>query len=488
MSASRKPAKPKTKAPKPETAAGAGDKPRVLAKDSLSHTKTARSLLAHAGSMPAGTVIAVQGAWGRGKTDTLRRISQETQVLEATKAWPAPVWLNPWQYGTPDLLTPLVTELVKRIGEKDKGSLEGVRKTAETLLRAANAIMFKGLNVVVPHGNMLEAASRPVDDYIRYLFGTLDKPSGANQDVDTVAVMADRFRDLVGAYLEGQGEGARLIICIDDLDRCLPDHQVAILEALYFLTSARADATFLIALDPTLVKEAAIAHYGTAHFDTDQYLNKIFDLRINLPAIRDQDLNRLIAAYFERPFTIAATGESETLSGLLSQHMGRGEVNTLVGDIQTLFWLPSLRNPRLIDRTFSKAFLFMSVTADNLDTDFWKEARGQRYWASFFAWLALAERWPVIRSLLQHLRLDDFNTYLHSITRFYDEENFTRSHHISRSNFFTRLPALEDHPDIGEFFRNSIRSQIDAEQGERGRASYISPFPAIDDALVSVGL
>jgi hypothetical protein len=91
----------------------------------------------------------------------------------------------------------------------------------------------------------MDAAQEPIDQLIdRALEGDNRRPDA---DADPVHEMAVRFRELVDVVLSqpdssrdsatGQ-PGKPLLICIGDLDRCLPDHQIAMLEAMHFLTSA----------------------------------------------------------------------------------------------------------------------------------------------------------------------------------------------------------------------------------------------------------
>ncbi len=48
-----------------------------LVKDALSHDSFADAVLRHGYALPQSSVIALQGPWGRGKTDVLRRIHEK---------------------------------------------------------------------------------------------------------------------------------------------------------------------------------------------------------------------------------------------------------------------------------------------------------------------------------------------------------------------------------------------------------------------------
>ena len=118
----------------------------------------------------------------------------------------------------------------------------------------------------------------------------------------------------------------RLVIIIDDLDRCRPEQIVEILEALNFLTSA-GECFILLGIDESQVEHAVGLYYGKIaeetmkeSTDTEQgadkigkrngevggageyearrsyarnYLKKLINLRITVPVIDDRELSQL---------------------------------------------------------------------------------------------------------------------------------------------------------------------------------------------------
>src|SRR5688500_13273633 len=73
--------------------------------DGLLHSDFAKRLIRIVQDIPRGSVVGIQGAWGRGKTDILSRLA--ILANEPSDLISHVFWLNPWQYGTSDLLTPL---------------------------------------------------------------------------------------------------------------------------------------------------------------------------------------------------------------------------------------------------------------------------------------------------------------------------------------------------------------------------------------------
>src|SRR5262245_32787141 len=99
--------------------------PEVIAQrassDALRHREVAGAVIRHMDALPLGSVISIQGSWGRGKTDVLARAYVELQERARREGHPAPLWLNPWQYGTPDLIRPVVVNLLSRLRPEQRG-------------------------------------------------------------------------------------------------------------------------------------------------------------------------------------------------------------------------------------------------------------------------------------------------------------------------------------------------------------------------------
>ena len=447
--------------------------------DALNHQYLASALISHVEALPLGSVISIQGSWGRGKTDVLARAYSELCLRAKENGHPEPLWLNPWQYGIPDLIKPVVLNLLERL-PPGKRSSTTLRRAAKTLLRAGNAMLFKALTVVAPFGEVIGAAEGSVDDFLNELF-----EPGGNQaaiDADPVAVMAERFRDLVDEYLALMDqENGRLIVCVDDLDRCLPDHQIAMLEAIYFLTGAKANCSFLVALDPTLVQQAAVTHYKTAGFDSNQYLDKLFDLRISLRALRDKSIEGLIDAELDRKVVFG--GRPVSVGSLFVEAFAveNTQIRETFGGVIDL---PEITNPRLIRRIFERLQLLARAVLNSQDA----RLHDDQMFLSTVIWCIISERWPQLRQILQASARSGWLGNLEFIAKFYgweggdsnerERQAFERSLERLR-NFTIRLPDKDRHPDVGEFIYEQIV--------DRGQ-DLIDKLMVVDDTMLDLGL
>jgi hypothetical protein len=455
------------------------------AQDALGHDVVAQAVAGHITGLPPGSVISVQGPWGRGKTDVVTRVfdlySQDPRA-------PEPLWIDPWRYGRPDLIRPVVVALLDRMRNKRPENGDRFRKAAASLLHASNAMLFKAVEVFVPFGAIAGAAQPSVDKLIDDVL-TRDDQQQPDADADPVHEMAVRFYELVDEVLAQENRAARpgqdqadrlgkpLLICVDDLDRCLPDHQIAMLEAIHFLTSAGANCSFLVALDPVLVRQAAITHYRTDGFDSNQYLDKLFHLRVNLTALQPGRIGELVDVELAAP---ASRDGAHVPATVLLEGLG-AEPAAVKASFETVFYVPELTNPRLVHRVFERLCLAAAANAGHDHPGL----RDQAGLGDLVAWCAVAERWPQVRQMLQASPEQNWMANLTAICNLYGiwgaADKLSAADKASRlekaRSITGELPGRDRAPNLGEFISTRILRSYHPER-----------LKMFDDILVSFGL
>ena len=105
------------------------------------------------------------------------------------------------------------------------------------------------------------------------------------------------FHDVVGHLLEETGNlirewvgDGRAVVFVDDLDRCLPEHAIQLLEALKLFLN-EAPCIFVVGADRTVIEQAIRQHYHMPEkFLEREYLDKIVHLPFNLPPVTAQNI------------------------------------------------------------------------------------------------------------------------------------------------------------------------------------------------------
>jgi len=91
------------------------------------------------------------------------------------------------------------------------------------------------------------------------------------------------IEELVKEFLDSllSEKGNRLVIFIDELDRCKPSYAVHLLERMkHYFTNER--ITFVFSVNIAELQHTVKKHYGS-DFDGSRYLDRFFDLRVALP-------------------------------------------------------------------------------------------------------------------------------------------------------------------------------------------------------------
>ncbi len=444
-----------------ETAIEANKLREVVPPDGLRHEDLARTIRHALRNLPAGSVIALEGEWGRGKTDVLARVARDEwdggdKTLEG-----GCLWLNPWQYGNADLLQPLVMELGRRAAasQANNGQKAKIIETAGLILRASVQLGFGFAKLHTPVPTPIDAAAKATDGLLEHLF----LPTGPPPATDPIATMAANFRQLVDLALAAQNKGpaARLLICVDDIDRCLPERQVALLQAFHFLLGAQARASILIAFDPELVREAVHTHYHAPNFDVDRFLDKMFHLRVPLPSLNGEELGPMIENLFAKAPAdrLNTIGLGAQLAEVLGFQSGEADVRrAFCGVLQS----SACANPRLVRRIADRTLLFAYTGVSG------PKLTGPGGAEVFFAWLLICERFTGFRRYLQRMEAVDFDRWLNSLMLTGDSRDgseFTRKLESllgePSSKVLVQLlhrNAIKNAPKLGELWRSIDQS------------------------------
>lgn len=258
--------------------------------------------------------IGVYGDWGAGKSSVLafieQQFAQEPDVLVIT--------FNGWLFqGYEDtksaLMESVVTELVRNQPTNQKAL-----RLAKSLLDKIN--WFK-IAKVGAAGMMTLAATAATAhiapamapmvaghgalSFLSSLFAPKPEKKGDDKDKEKDIDYEDFIRDEAGGTMPGQFQQFRqqfreliqtasiskLVVLVDDLDRCLPQTVIEILEAIRLFLFVEG-TTFVLSADEHLIEYAVRKHFPDLPVDrteyTRNYLEKLVQIPFRLPL-----LNRL---------------------------------------------------------------------------------------------------------------------------------------------------------------------------------------------------
>jgi len=236
--------------------------------------------------------VGIRGGWGTGKS-TLLRLTEEALVRDHPGRVIA-VRVDPWEFESAEhfrstLVETVLTELNDRIGD-DTGLGEKMRrligrvrfgKIATSLLKGlATVPIDAGWGMV---GQLVKGMTADVDSFVA-------PPDDPDVLPATMHGFQAEFASLIAELHDKQGI-EKVVVLVDDLDRCLPDAVIESLEAIKLFLSVDRMA-FVIAADEDMVRSAiaaSLAGTGRASAFADLYLEKIVQLPLTIPALTPDD-------------------------------------------------------------------------------------------------------------------------------------------------------------------------------------------------------
>ena len=114
---------------------------------------------------------------------------------------------------------------------------------------------------------------------IPQIIRNIDSDTNPFDDIVKSKALAERINEFIDNLIPERGE--RLLIIIDELDRCKPDYAVKLLERIkHYFNNDRVTFVFSVNL---LELQHTVKHLYGNEFDACKYLDRFFDLRVQLP-------------------------------------------------------------------------------------------------------------------------------------------------------------------------------------------------------------
>lgn len=260
--------------------------------------------------------IGINGEWGSGKTTLMKAIkrrldftnegrdgyqkflrAQGLESIEFSKYFRQcrTIWFNAWKYSKEEhLFSALIQEILKQM--KKEGFI--TRLYAE--LNDPNQPEVKVPEALISTLSQLFSFGTIDLDYTRF-----ESDSKFKSNIAFYDEFQTFFDRLLTWYVSGEknlnpasnsDEQGVLAIFIDDLDRCLPEKSMQVLETIkLFMDKPR--TVFVIGADLTLTASAIEAHYksgGIQGLKSHDYLEKIIQIRFDLPPINKSEMRSFI--------------------------------------------------------------------------------------------------------------------------------------------------------------------------------------------------
>ena len=221
--------------------------------------------------------VGVHSPWGGGKSTVLRllhkRLADDNHYLV--------IEIDPWRFDDQsDVRGALMAEILDHLLEAYDG-ISGVRENITGLLKR-----ISWGRVVAALGSGAVSMQWDSDKLVE-AFTPRDRKS-----TESMSGFRDQFAELMGHLTHID----RVVVLVDDLDRCLPSAVMATLEAIKLFLSVP-KMVFVLAADQAMVRDAiaaSLSRTSRSEVFADRYLEKIVQLPISLPRLAFHDAEAYI--------------------------------------------------------------------------------------------------------------------------------------------------------------------------------------------------
>ena len=246
-----------------------------------------------------GFVLNLNGCWGSGKTEFLKRMYTElhkrNHPVIYIDAWESDFTDNPLLVISSELLNQL-SEMFEVSGSDMDKLTEYLGKFAKGTSIALSAFVSKKLLGESSVGVEMAKAlfEKSPQDFLNSL------KDDYSEQIEAIKNVRMQLEQLAENLKEQHDKQTPVVVLVDELDRCRPNYAIEMLEVIkHFFTTKH--FVFVVATDTAQLKHSIKAVYGNK-FDSETYLRRFFNREARLG---EPDLNNFINTYsFDIPHNL----------------------------------------------------------------------------------------------------------------------------------------------------------------------------------------
>ncbi len=288
-----------------------------LKEDALDFTPYVQALadIVMTGSTPL--TIGVFGTWGSGKTSLMRMVKEQVEEKGAVAGW-----FDAWKYDKEETLWRAfllsVLFALEDAAKKNEQPTDEIEKLKTLLYQPIDIEKTGGVTIdlVKLGGKAVQGAVQiglsfiPVGAALGKIVEELQSAGVANLSEGTMDAIQrerikvhieqirfleqfqERFRKIVAESVVRNNNG-RLVVFVDDLDRCLPEKAIEVLESIKLFADAPG-CVFMLGLDAEVIARGVEIRYHDYFKDGAKYLEKIIQLPFQIPPVEHSDMQDFV--------------------------------------------------------------------------------------------------------------------------------------------------------------------------------------------------
>ncbi|HMS65748.1 MAG TPA: tetratricopeptide repeat protein [Ignavibacteria bacterium] len=227
--------------------------------------------------------IGIYGDWGSGKTSFMKLIqeslnhdAEERLKSDDQKEIIKSIWFDAWKYDKMgDIRISLINVILSEI-KKDR-DVTGFFMRSK-INKLAKRIDWYGLGKKALTGGIV-ALPPPFSVVGKFVSENVYKKGGDSNTSELIRDFENEFGEIVDQFV---GDRGKLVVFIDDLDRCDPDKTIEIFESIkVFMNNIK--SVFVIGMDAEVIKTVLKNKFGDKSY---QYLDKIVQFEYPMPSYK----------------------------------------------------------------------------------------------------------------------------------------------------------------------------------------------------------
>ena len=248
--------------------------------------------------LKSNATFALNGQWGCGKTfllnmleDKLNSITKDSNTDSRYSIVRYDCWKNNY-YSEP--IIPMLSAFISKTDPESQSAVNGFREAIIDSASKYIGLMLKntiGINLIEIKDNI----EKHIEEQQSAVFA-----------FDNILALKQSLAD-VKKNLEELAEHQTIIFIVDELDRCLPEYSIRVLENIHHIFSGIDNFITILAIDQTELAQVIKTAYGS-DIDVSAYLKKIIDFYVQL------DFGNPDSDYWDKysSFTKRFTGTSDS--------------------------------------------------------------------------------------------------------------------------------------------------------------------------------
>ena len=262
--------------------------------------------------------IGVYGQWGSGKSSMLKQIKNSLNNNKSDDSPLVTVWFNPWQFVSEEhLIIPFFHTLIATLQKEAKES------TIKSITDKLSVFLEKVVNVPLALLYGMEGDFKiPLLLKAKFSFSkmmdqqeekeaAIDKKAAEKYETAMQAAAQEyesTYYNLLQILQDAAADlDVKIVVFIDDLDRCLPEKAVELLEGLKVLLDLK-NFIFVMGVAQEVIERGIRVRYK------DLYITNQKD---DVSNIEDEYLDKII----QFPFTLPAANSENLKDNILSKHL-----------------------------------------------------------------------------------------------------------------------------------------------------------------------